>query len=298
MVCRLILAACVAAALVTCALAQEEQTYELKEQYEKGEVATADSRHELSIEIKRTGDKIERNLPVKSKQVMKYVDKVLEVDDKGFPSKVARHYEKSTMELETPTGAPRKATTPFEGNTYIIEKTKEGISAKQLGGKEVTEKQEKELAAALAGNRRKLLPGKKVKEGDTWEVPLEAVREIYSIDQKIKGTAKATFSGTEQFGEYKCAVVKLGTDIEVSQGPMTMKYKGQGKILFALEKKKIVSMECLALVEVSGSQKTSSGEVKFGGGGNCRTSYRAAPGKGTIDLTPPKKEEEKKDTDK
>ncbi len=294
MICRLTLAACIAAALVTCVLAQEEQTYELREQHKKGEVATVDSRHELSLEIKLTSDKMERKLPVKSKGLHKFVEKVLEVDDKGKLTKVARHYEKSTMESETPTGAPRKET-PFEGNTYIIEKSEEGVSAKQLDGKEVTKKEKKELAAALTGNRQKVLPaGRRVKVGDSWDVPLEAVREIYSIDRKIKGSAKATFSGIEQFGEHKCAVVKLKTDIEFSQGPMTMKYKGQGKILFALEKKKIVSLECLALVEVSGTQKTGTSEYKFGGGGNCRTRYRVSPGKGTIDLTPPKKEEKQK----
>ena len=199
------------------------------------------------------------------------------------------------METEKPDGTRSSGSTPFNRNTYIIEKTEEGVKVSKLGGGEVNEKEKKELGAAVTGNLHRILPGKEVEAGDSWDVPLETVREIYSIDQDVKGKATAIFTGMEEYRKYKSAVIKIEVEIEVPQGTMTLKYNGQGKAYFALEEKKIVGIETVALIKVSGSQKTGRGEVKYGGGGTSRTSLKFTPGKGEINLTPPEKQEEKKE---
>jgi hypothetical protein len=303
MICRLIVVACAVAILITVVFADGEK-YTLKEQYAEGDIRTVDTQAEKALEIKLIAGKREGKIPIKYKGVDKYVEKVLTVDKDGKPTKVARYYEKSTTETEKAEGSPVSESTAFEDNTYIIEKTKDGVKVERLDGEEVPDARQKELATAIKGSRNKVLPEEEVEVGDTWDVPLEAIREIYSINQKIEGTAKATFSGVEKYGDYKAAVVKVEVEISYKEGSATLKYKGRGKVYFALEEKKIVGVDFTAKIEVSGSQKSGEEgetEIKFGGGGNCVSRYKAKLNEGEIDLTPPKvekKDEEKKEEKK
>jgi hypothetical protein len=301
---RLIFIACIITALCGAVMADGEK-HTLKEQYAAGDVRAVDTQSQTRMEIKLIADKTVRKLPYQYKGVEKYVEKVLTADKDGRPVKVARYYEKSTIETEKAEGSPKSNPTAFEDNTYIIEKTKDGVTVKRLDGGEVPEARQKELATAIEGSRDKVLPDKEVEAGDTWEVPLAAIREIYSINKEITGSAKATFAGVEKYGDFKSTVIKVEVEISYKESSATLKYKGSGKVYFALEEKKIIGLDFTAKIEVSGSQDKDNIEIKFGGGGTCTSRYKAKPGEGEIDLTPPKvekkdeeKKEEKKDDNK
>lgn len=284
---------------LTAATAQGDKEYELKEHYAKGDVFTIDARNNMAIDLTVTGAGTARKLPVKFKSSNKYVEKVLEVGEDSRPVKVVRRYDKSTQDTEEPGGKRRSGATSFDGNTYIIERTKDGAKADCPDGKKVTDREQKELGVAVRGNLHKLLPEKPVRPGDTWDVPLDTIREIHSIDSDIKGTAKALFESVDEYGGSESVIIKLRIDIEVPQGAMTMNYKGVGKAYFALETRRMVCIDSTALIEVKGSQKTAQGELEFGGGGSARSSYKVSPGKGEINLKPPddKKKEEENEKD-
>ncbi len=286
---RLVLIAFATTLLASAGLGDEEQ-YELKERYEKDSVESADSQVELKVDMKVSVGKQEGKLPMKFKGVQKYTQKILKTDDSGQPVKVARHFEKSTMDIQHPASKPQSGSTAYEGKTYIIEKTKDGTKAELLGGGEVSKQATAELGLAVDGSRHKLLPGKLVETGATWEVPLNAIREVFNIPGNVQGKAKAALAEIKDYEEKKCAIIRVELEMKVPQGGLILNYKGQGKVYFSLKDKRITSYNFSAKIEVGGSQKSDYGEMKFSGEGTAKSLFKTAPGKGEIDLTPPKKE--------
>ena len=267
--------------------AGEGEKYELKEQFKKDEVETADSYMKLEMDVKVKVGAEDGKLPVKIKTIHKYLQKVLSIDEKGKPTKAVRYYQKSRMEAEQPAAKPRSGTTVFEGKTYIIEKKDDKVKAELLGGAKVTEQEEKELGTAVAGNYGKVLPDKSVETGESWNVPIDAIREIFSIAGEAKGSAKAKFAEIKKQEDENLAIVKIETEIDVPEGDLTMHYKGNGKVEFSLKKKRIISFSFSADISVSGTRKSKYGEAKFSGGGTVKSWFKTTPGKGKINLTPP-----------
>jgi hypothetical protein len=289
---RAVMMACATLLLAAVGLGEEEK-YELKESYEEGGVETADSLVELQVDITFKMEKREGKLPMKIRAVQKYVQKTLKADARGRPVKAARHFEKSTMEIRHPAGEPKSGSTAYEGKTYIIEKDRDTAKAELLGGKEVSKEEAAELSVAVAGNTHKLLPGKPVEVGASWEAPLDAIREVFNIPGKAEGKATARLAEVKEHEGEKSAVVKIELEMKVPQAELVFLYKGQGRVDFSLKHKRITSYAFSAKIEVSGSQQSEHGKVEYGGEGTAKTWFKTAPGKGEIDLAPPEKEEPK-----
>ena len=297
MICRALAVSCAMVLLTAIGLGEEEK-YELKESYKEGGVETSDSLVELQVDIKFRIDKREGKLPMKFKGVQKYVQKVLKTDTKGKPEKVARHFEKSTMEIRPPGGEPKSGSTAYEGKTYIIEKKEDSVKAELLGGKEISKQEAAELSIAVTGNMHKLLSAKPVEVGAAWDVPLDTVRELFNVPGKAEGKATARLAEIKECEGEKSAVVKVELEMKVPQAQLLFSYKGQGRVEFSLKHKRITSYTFSAKIEVSGSQKSEQGEITYGGEGTAKAWFKTAPGEGKIDLTSPKEDEPESEDEK
>jgi hypothetical protein len=288
----LVLTVCLIASAELLAGDDEEQQYELVEKYTQGETFCAARQLETQMSLTIEGENRDGRLPVKYKGMQEYVQKVLAVDEDGKPVRVARRYEKDEVETEQPGGEQRDSSTPFEGNTYIIEKKDESASVQLVGGEEVTGAGRKELAVAVQGSQHRVLPEAPVKVGDKWDVPLEAIREIYSIDSDITGSAEATFVEKETVDKEDYAVIKIAVQIETVQNVLTLTYTGEGRARFAIGRKRLVSLNFSADIEVKGAGQTPAGEVKLGGTGKVNSRFKVLPGEAELEL--PESPDEKK----
>jgi hypothetical protein len=82
--------------------------------------------------------------------------------------------------------------------------------------------------------------------------------------------------------------VKVELEMKAPQAELIFSYKGQGRVDFSLKHKRITGYAFSAKIEVSGSQQSEHGEIVYGGEGSAKAWFKTTPGKGEIDLTPPK----------
>ena len=80
---RLVLFAAFAIALTSTVASGDGETYELKERFAAGEIATVKARLDMAMDITISAGSLERKMPVKFKYVQEYVQKVLVVDRKA-----------------------------------------------------------------------------------------------------------------------------------------------------------------------------------------------------------------------
>ncbi|MBW2993220.1 hypothetical protein KY317_01445 [Candidatus Woesearchaeota archaeon] len=299
---RLILVACVMAITMSVVFAQElpnnEQKYELKIKSAKGDICTVDLTKEVNIDLNIFIVKLRtnQNQPIKIKRKMNYVQQVLEVDENNEPTKIARHYEKDSID----TNQPNKQKS-LEGKTYIVEKTKEGIILKDFKGESVTGDAKIEMTTIFENSYSNLLPANPVKIGDSWDIPHKVLSRLlagYNSDQLKDVTGKATFIGIED-GDYNSAEIKLEFSTKPKGENAAPKSIGSGRVYFSLDDKKIVGIETNVKIETKGTQQHAQvGAINLTGKGTSKLFLRSTPGKGKIDLTPKKEGEVEKEGEK
>jgi len=251
---------------------------ELAERFEKGETCSVAVKREMAIDIEVAFKGGERKVPMHIKTALEYCDRVVEVSESGLPSKLERRYDKAVITTEEAAGSVTRSL-PFEGKIYVIEKDGKGAKVSSEGNDKIAEEEKKELATAVAGKFQKLLPGREVGKGEKWDVPLDTIREIFSISRKITGKAKASLTEIEEKEDGKTALVTLEVDVKTDEGAMTMSYRAGGRIRFDLESRKIKNLDSVALVEVEGSQESRGIKLKYSGGGSVKITYNSSPAK-------------------
>ncbi len=260
---------------------------ELREKYAKGDACTVDSQEKmtLDIDINLAARGINQKQSSSFRRTQEYVQKVLSVDKNGKPTKVSRRYIKDKIKAQDSGGAGSEPPRSLEGNTYIIEKTKDGVEVRLEGGKAVSESEKKDLQNALEGKYGKLLPDKPVKKGKSWEIEPEAVRELLGsamqkFEGELEGTAKATYKKIKKYEKYKSAVIALKIDVKPKDQPNAPGFKGNGELYFALEEKKVVGLQLDIKLKMSGSNSSQYGQITFNGGGSLKNTFKADLGNG------------------
>jgi len=186
----------------TAVQAQETYTIKIKKAVQ-GETTRADKKEQGAEEVK-IADTNGNLLKEESKKHTKhfvYKETVLEKkpDDKR-PTRVKRHYDMATVSDNT-----EKKTLPYQGKTVLIEKKGERYTFKIEGGDELTGEDAKQLNEEFNKKgkldeetfEKMFLPGKAVKEGESWKVDSQLIIKGLQEEGKMElDAAKTKATGT------------------------------------------------------------------------------------------------------
>jgi photosystem II stability/assembly factor-like uncharacterized protein len=263
---------------------------ELREQYVKGETCAVESSEETSLDVNISiaARGMNQTQSTSYKRTQQYSQKILAVDKNGAPTKISRTYGKDKIKSQDSAGDGSGSDKPdsLEGNTYIIKKKGDGVEVEKEGGS-VTESEKRDLQNALKGKFASLFPEKPVRKGKSWDIEQEALRDLLcsspqmqKMEAEFEGTAKAKYAKNKKYGKYQSAVVELKIDVKIKGESNAPGYKGDGRLYFALEEKKVVGVDLDIKLKISGSSSSQYGQVTFNGGGSLKNTYKANLGGG------------------
>ena len=164
-------------------------------------------------------------------------------------------------------------------------RTQDGASVTVTQGK-LTSDDEKSLSDSFSSQSASIYPGKEVRVGESWSVPLSAV---FGDTQGLpRGTASAQLVDIVNRAGHRCAHIKITSDISLKQEFSTLDLKMTGDAYFALDINREIERKASGPIHMSAQKKQDDKVmvIKSEGLVELTTSDNYAKASGTLVGTP------------